>query len=299
MSRHHRRRARRRRRLATTLRMQHATAPPEIERPFPFELVDPEPSAAADSRPPDASVTAAEPLATTTVPLETPAEAEAPTLNCAEVAEEVVFRPLSGDEVLYRAAQEAAQRGDAVRALAIYRELLVEYPGHVAARSSFALLLDRVGQHDTALAELDLCLEHAPDDAGALIRRGTLRSSLGLFAQAETDLRHALRVDPANPDGHLTLGLVLSRKGLWREAIPHLRRVVEVDPSRATAWDALGEALNHVDELDGALQAFQRSAELRPTNSRALRGLGVVYDRLNRPREAAAMYRRSRELTGT
>lgn len=269
MTRRHRRRARRRRGYTPVARQPAAISEPSQSRPaLPFELVEPAPPAGSDGAPPPEAM----PVAGTS---------------------------LAGEELLYRAAQQAAQRGDAARAQAIYRELLVACPGHVDARGSFALLLDRLGQHDTALAELDLCLEHAPDDPGALIRRGTLRSSLGLFAQAETDLRHALRLDPASADGHLALGLVLSRKGLWREAIPHLRRVVEVDPSRATAWDALGEALNHMDDLDGALQAFQRSTELRPTNARALRGLGVVFDRLNRPREAALMYRRSRELAGT
>lgn len=269
MSRRQRGRARRRHRY-TPLPHRPAAAPAaEPHHAMAFELVEPETPAGGDA-------------------------------GAADVGPAIsIPGSLATGEVLYRAAQEAAQRGDAVRATAIYRELLAEHPGHVAARGSFALLLDRLGQHDTALAEFDLCLERAPDDPGLLIRRAALRSSLGLFAHAEADLRHALRVEPANPDGHLVLGMVLSRKGVWREAIPHLRRVVELDPSRASAWDALGEALNHVDDLEGALQAFQRSAELQPTNGRALRGLGVVYDRLNRPRDAAVMYRRSRELPGT
>jgi uncharacterized protein HemY len=158
---------------------------------------------------------------------------------------------------------------------------------------------DRAREPDTALAELDVCLERDPDDVSMLLARAAVRATLSRLTDAEDDVRHALRAEPASADAHVALGVLLSRKGLWRDAIPPLRRAVELDPGRATAWDQLGEALNHVDDLDGALQAFHRSTELRPTNPRALRGLGIVYDRLNRPAEAAQMYRRSRELAGT
>jgi tetratricopeptide (TPR) repeat protein len=182
---------------------------------------------------------------------------------------------------------------------AIYQELLAADPEQVAARGHLALVLERLGEHETALAELDLCVDRAPEDARALLARAAVRAALSRLPEAEADIRRALRAEPASPDAHVALGVLLSRRALWREAIPPLRRAVELDPGRASAWDHLGEALNHVDDLDGALQAFHRSTELRPNGARALRGLGIVYDRLNRPVEAAQMYRRARELAGT
>jgi Flp pilus assembly protein TadD len=183
--------------------------------------------------------------------------------------------------------------------VSVYQELLTADPEQVAARGQLPLLLDRAGEQDTALAELDLCVERAPDDARTLLARAAVRAALSRLPDAEDDVRRALRAEPTSPDAHVALGVLLSRRALWREAIPPLRRAVELDPGRASAWDHLGEALNHVDDLEGALQAFHRSTELRPNGARALRGLGIVYDRLNRPVEAAQMYRRSRELAGT
>lgn len=193
----------------------------------------------------------------------------------------------------------APQRTDGSRTAAVCQELLTADPGHIAARGHLALVLDRLGDHDTALAELDLCLAREPDDVRTLLARAAVRAALSRLPDAEDDVRRALRAEPASAGAHVALGVLLSRKGLWREAIPPLRRAVELDPGRAAVWDQLGEALNHVDDLDGALQAFHRSMELRPNSARALRGLGIVYDRLNRPDEAAQMYRRSRELAGT
>jgi Flp pilus assembly protein TadD len=272
--RRHQRRRYRRDRYLTRPAPFPAIAPDGALRPLPFEIVEGEP----------------------------PAEA-----------------PPAGDESVHAAGNGTARREpsapaapdgangngahgprppEATRSAAIYQELLAADPGRVGARGRLALFLDRVGEHDTALAELDLCLQRDPDDVSLLLARAAVRATLSRLTEAEDDVRHALRAEPASADAHVALGVLLSRKGLWRDAIPPLRRAVELDPGRAAAWDQLGEALNHVDDLDGALQAFHRSTELRPTNARALRGLGIVYDRLNRPAEAAQMYRRSRELAG-
>jgi Flp pilus assembly protein TadD len=192
-----------------------------------------------------------------------------------------------------------APRGTGGSPASISQELPAADPEQVTGRGEPAPPPDRVGNHDTALAELDLCVERTPDDARALLARAAVRAALSRLPEAEDDVRRALQAEPASPDAHVALGVLLSRRALWREAIPPLRRAVELDPGRASAWDHLGEALNHVNDLDGALQAFHRSTELRPNGARALRGLGIVYDRLNRPAEAAQMYRRSRELAGT
>ncbi len=223
-------------------------------------------------------------------------------------AQEAVLRPEpegdsipptpSSEELLYRAARQAAAEGQTARARGIYRELLHHYPRNIHARSHLAILLDRAGQHDEALEELSECITLDPDNTETLVSRGSMLGSLGRYAEAEDDLHRALRLDASNAEAHFHLGVVIAKKGLWREAVPFLRRTLELDSSRAVAYFYLGEALNHVDDLDGALHCFQRAVELRPNDSRALYGLGIVLDRLNRPDEAAQMYRRSRELAG-
>jgi tetratricopeptide (TPR) repeat protein len=202
------------------------------------------------------------------------------------------------EELLFRAARQANAQGELGRAAGIYRELLEINPADVRARTNLALLLDQPGDHEAALAELDRCLEFAPDNAQVLVNRGAVLSALSRFGDAERDLLRALRLDSSNAEAHFNLGLVISRRGLWGDAVPYLRRSIELDSSRAGAYLHLGDALNHVDDLEGALHAYQRAVELRPNNPRALYGLGIVLDRLNRPDEAAQMYRRSRELDG-
>jgi len=204
--------------------------------------------------------------------------------------------PADPAEELYAEARTAAEQGRTDHALALYRRILVRWPQHLRTRNNLALLLDAMGDHGGALAELDRALEMDPEHTTLLTNRGALLGTLGRYAAAERDLRRVLRVEPANVEALYNLGVVMTKKGLWGEAVPHLRRVTELAPDRAAAFYYLGEALNHVDDLLGALAAYLRSTELQPQNARALYGLGIIYDRLARPDDAALMYRKAREV---
>ncbi|MGH7751891.1 MAG: tetratricopeptide repeat protein, partial [Gemmatimonadales bacterium] len=231
------------------------TAPADVDarQALPFELVDVSGNGADGSHAADGA-----PLATDVAAGTPPAPAPVTT------SEPTPPPPDPAEDLLYRAAREATDRGDLDRAVGVYRELVQRNPHHLAARNGLALV----------------------------------QATLGRYGEAERGLRTIVEMDPTNADAHLNLGLVVSRKGRWVDAIPHLRRAIELDAGREVAHFYLGEALNHVDDLPGALQAYQRAAELRPNNSKALYGLGIILDRMNRPDDAAQMYRRSRELAG-
>lgn len=238
---------------ATTVAPGTQPAGPAGHQALPFELVDP-PARANGADGPDLP-----PASDATVAigvLEPVVEAPSPPPPPPA--------PDPADDLLYRAAREAADRGDLDRATGVYRELLQRNPRHMGARNNLAMVL----------------------------------TALGRYGEAEHGLRGMVELEPTNAEAHCNLGLVISRKGRWVDAIPHLRRAIELDASREIAHFYLGEALNHVDDLQGALQAYQRAAELRPNNAKALYGLGIILDRMNRPDDAAQMYRRSRELAG-
>lgn len=190
-------------------------------------------------------------------------------------------------------------RGRIDAAIAAFRAALATAPGHVRARVRLAVSLDRMGDAEGAIAELDRAIAQQQDNVTLLLGRAALSSARLRYVQAETDLRRALKLSESNADVHLQLGVLHCRRARWREALVYLRRATELDPSLVAAHYYLGEAHNHVDELDPALHSYERAIELEPANWRALKGLGVVYDRLGRPVEAAAAYRRSREAQAT
>jgi Flp pilus assembly protein TadD len=233
---------------------------------------------------------------------------ELPEVTPADVHDDPAQLPLGGTEgsplvpapddpiaVGLERGEHALSRGELNVAAAAFREVLGLAPGHVRARLRLAVALDRTGDIEGAMAELDRALAQHTDNVTLLVGRAAIASARLRYSQAEADLRRALKLSESNADVHLQVGLLHCRRARWREAIEPLRRAVELDPALVAPHYYLGEAYNHVDELDAARRAYERAAELEPGNWRAYQGLGVVFDRLGRPVEAAAAYRKSRE----
>jgi tetratricopeptide (TPR) repeat protein len=200
-------------------------------------------------------------------------------------------------ERLYRRALDAASRGRVAEAINRYRELLAHDPSHVTARNNLSHLLETTGDPEAALDQLSQAVRAAPDDVNLLVSRGAVYGRLKRYAEAETDLRRALRHDSQHVQAYLTLGLVLWRRGLPADAAHTLRRAIAIEPANATAWYYLGEALNQGGDLAGAREALEQAGAHAPQFARTWRLLGRVLDRLNRTDDAREMYRRAREAT--
>jgi tetratricopeptide (TPR) repeat protein len=95
---------------------------------------------------------------------------------------------------------------------------------------------------------------------------------IGIAASLEhsadpSQLRWALRLDPANPQLHYQLGLVdssLQDRVNHVEAVQHLRRATELNPHRALYWLSLASACDLVQETDCADQALEHALDLTP-----------------------------------
>ena len=200
-------------------------------------------------------------------------------------------------EQLLRRAREAQDRSRRAEAIQIYRQLLAIEPGNLPGRNNLALLFESGGEPEMAIDELNAALRHHPDQVDVLVNRGAILGTLKRYAEAETDLRRAIRLAPTNGGAHYNLGLVLWKKGLPEEASEEFRRAVEADRQNPVAWYYLGDARNQAGDLTGAQLALEQAIQLEPAFSKAFHLLGRVFDRMHRPSEAIEMYRRAREST--
>ncbi|HEV8123399.1 MAG TPA: tetratricopeptide repeat protein [Gemmatimonadales bacterium] len=198
-------------------------------------------------------------------------------------------------EQLLRRAREAQDRSRRTEAVEIYRQLLALEPGSLAGRNNLALLFESNGEPEMAIDELNAALRHHPDQIDILINRGAIFGTLKRYAEAEADLRRAIRMAPGNGSAHYNLGLVLWKKGLPEEASEEFRRAVEADRQNEAAWYYLGDARNQAGDLTGAQLALEQAIQLDPGFGKAYHLLGRVFDRMHRPAEAIEMYRKARE----
>jgi len=195
---------------------------------------------------------------------------------------------------LYARARAHSDAGEDTAAVMAYRQLLKLDPKHVRARNNLALLLERQGNVQGALEELEQAIAAEPDNVSLLLNRAAVLSAHLRFEQAESDLRRALRFGES-AEILTSLGMVVSKGGRAKEALDPLRRAVELDPSNAAAHYYLAEVYNRLDQLPAALVAYEQAATLQPSNWRAYKGVGNILDRMGRPTEAAAAHRKARE----
>ena len=97
---------------------------------------------------------------------------------------------------------------------------------------AFALsaeVLARQGRNDEALAAIKRALELAPNDPDNHISQARILNAVGRAAEAEQDVRWAMRLNPQYPPGYLrVLALSLFHQERYDEAIDTLHRLISL-----------------------------------------------------------------------
>ncbi|SHG98602.1 TolB amino-terminal domain-containing protein [Kaistia soli DSM 19436] len=96
-----------------------------------------------------------------------------------------------------------------------------------AARYGFVSAADAPREMDRAFAMASKAVEIAPESIVALQALSAVQYHLGQFDESERTQRHALAINPNDPDTIAQLGWRLALRGRWEEALPYVNRAVE------------------------------------------------------------------------
>ena len=120
-----------------------------------------------------------------------------------------------------------------------------------------------------AQAAADTAIALRPDLADGYIVRGYIRSwGHWDFQGAGEDFRHALALEPENPDVLFEyVGSVLMPTGRMEEGLAAIERVVKADPLNSASWSRLGDVRFFRGDYDAARESYQRSLEISPEQS--------------------------------
>jgi tetratricopeptide (TPR) repeat protein len=118
----------------------------------------------------------------------------------------------------------------------------------------------------------------------------------GRIAEAVTEWRKAVALDPEDEKARVNLGFALDRQGLIDEAIEQYRKSIDLAPEHAAAYDNLAADLLQRGRLDEAIAAYTADLAMQPKDGRAQTNLATALFQQGRTEEAAEHSRKALEL---
>jgi len=124
----------------------------------------------------------------------------------------------------------------------------------------------------------------APGDAEVLARSGAFAVVMGRFDAGLAAVRHAVALDPLNPQTHEALGESLFWARRYQEAVAVFGEVTSLEPDFKRAYGFRGVAYYGL----GDLQSAQSSCETKPDHWSSMWCLALTYEKLGRHVDAEA-----------
>lgn len=154
-----------------------------------------------------------------------------------------------------------------------------------------ALALAELGQGAQALHTIETALQRKPGHCDALITRALILQKLGRLEEAIAGARMAVVFHRESARAHQTLGTMLLRAREPAAALEYLSEAARLEPNSLDAWINRGIAQRDTGDLDGAEKSYRSALDLSPQDPIAHNNLGNVLSAAGRHDEAAAAYR--------
>ena len=144
-----------------------------------------------------------------------------------------------------------------------------------AARQNLARELVSRGDWARAFAMLDELHRENPEDVEVLTLRGIVFREREMFADAEADLKAALKIMPESADAHAALGILYDVQMRGESEAEH-REAVRLAPKNPAYLNNLGFSLFLRQHYKEAIKAYESAARLAPLSPRVRTNLGFA-----------------------
>ncbi len=175
---------------------------------------------------------------------------------------EAVERERKGEALDAAAAEAAMARKDYATAARLYGEVLERRPNDVILLRGCATAQSLGGEHDAALATLDIGLTRVPGSYDLSLLRATTLRTAGRRAEAWVALEDTLRLAPDRADAWLLRGALLRDRGDLEQALEAFREATRLEPSDLRGRLFQGAALNRLQRFAESVEALRPGLEL-------------------------------------
>ncbi|CAA2102445.1 tetratricopeptide repeat protein [Variovorax paradoxus] len=167
------------------------------------------------------------------------------------------------------------REGRFAEALQVYATLLAHVPGHADALHLTGEALYRQGRPKLALNYVNGAIARSPHHF-YFNTRATIFMQLGLPAEAQQDLRRAIKAQPGYAEAHVNLSAVYRQQKKFRQASEAAAEATRLAPQVPAAWNNAGAIDMEQDRFDEAIAQFQRALALDPNYAAAHKNIGKI-----------------------
>lgn len=173
------------------------------------------------------------------------------------------------------------------------------------AYNEYGIFLLKTGDAKSAIKALSRSKEEARSLTAKEMTKSTfdlafVYSQTGDTAQAISEYKAALALDPQNHDVMLELGSVYRRTKLFAEARELYQKIIAANPKYADAYGNLGNIYLDQGDMENAIANYEKFALYSPNKDVAAQNfLNAGFQCVNRGEyeKALALYKRALELT--
>jgi tetratricopeptide (TPR) repeat protein len=209
-----------------------------------------------------------------------------------------------GSDGYRRLGQVYEANNQASEALAEYRRALDAEPNYYRTYQALGNFYWSVrADYAEAGRYFSKAVELAPDEPTTHYALGTVWTNSGRFADAESELRFAIRLRET-PTAFYALGRVLMYQRRDAEAVPYFKSALSLSPERFWAWTDLGDCYRRMNQPAEAARAYQQGLELAeagmardPRNSDPRSFVGYLCARLGDRRRAESEVAQALQLS--
>lgn len=132
-------------------------------------------------------------------------------------------------------------------------------------------------------------------DAEHHVERAHEHYEAGRWQEAETELRHALSLNPYRPDWHFNLGLTLEQTGRFEDAATAFKTAHDLEPDSQSA-NCVGLNFLRAERAKDALTWFERAHKLSPEDSTSFVHRIEAYAQLGDHDQAEVMFYMAQQI---
>jgi tetratricopeptide (TPR) repeat protein len=185
----------------------------------------------------------------------------------------------SDPRVTYIRGLLASDRGDLKAATNDFREALRLDPTLVGAWQDLGIAYLKQQRWPEAVESFAEITRRQPDSAEAAYFHALSLFNARRDAEAETEVRRTLRLEPSAAAAHTLLGIILfTRSGPTTEARDALAQAVALDPNSFDAFYYLGRVQGDMKDYAGATESLRRATALNPKHQFARFLLGYALE---------------------